>query len=115
MIKKPSELKQEVRETMMGGKGAVQITHLLQGDEFANKGRLFAKMVLKPGCSVGNHQHKGDFEAYYILKGEGVVDDNGILQPVTSGDLVYTQNGECHSIENTGDSDLEFMALILFV
>ncbi|GAB6085556.1 cupin domain-containing protein [Alkaliphilus crotonatoxidans] len=114
MIKKPHELKNEVREAMMNGKGSVQITHLLQGEEFANKGRLYARMTLKPGCSVGNHQHQGDFEAYYILAGKGVVDDNGILKPVATGDLVYTKNGEAHSIENTGTVDLEFMALILF-
>lgn len=116
MIRRAEEMKQEVVVGMRGGQGEVQITHILQRekDEFANKGRLYAKNVLKPGTSIGLHEHVGDFEAYYILSGEGTVDDNGEKTAVKAGDLVLTRNGQRHSIENTGNVDLVFMALILF-
>lgn len=116
MIRKAEEMRQEVIKEMRGGQGDVQITHILERDkdEFAGKGRLYAKNLLKPGVSIGLHEHVGDFEAYFILSGEGTVDDNGVKTVVKPGDLVLTHNGQKHAIENTGDMDLEFMALILF-
>lgn len=116
VIRRGQDMKQETVAGMRGGQGEVQIVHILERekDEFANKGRLYAKNILKPGTSIGLHEHVGDFEAYYILSGEGTVDDNGEQTVVKAGDLVLTRNGEEHSIENKGDADLVFMALILF-
>ncbi|EMJ3922691.1 cupin, partial [Clostridioides difficile] len=31
------------------------------------------------------------------------------------GDVVYTADGEKHSIENIGEEDLEFVALVLYM
>ncbi|KJS88176.1 MAG: cupin [Peptococcaceae bacterium BICA1-8] len=116
MIKKSADLKREVVQSLKGGNGAVEMVHLLEADknEFNGKGRLFARNTLKPGASIGFHQHEGDAEAYYILSGEGTVNDNGTIKVVQTGDVVYTSHGESHSFENTGTTDLEFMALILF-
>jgi len=116
MIKHLEDLRQDTVPEFRGGKGEIQITHFLEveKDEFNSKGRLFAKNVLKPGSSVGFHEHVGDSETYVILSGEGLVDDNGDQLSVKPGDVIITRNGEKHSIENTGTSDLEFIALILF-
>ena len=83
-------------------------------EQLQGKGRLFARNTIKPGSSIGNHLHKVDFETYYILSGEGTVDDNGVTSVVKAGDVVYTSGGDSHSIENTGKIDLEMIALILF-
>lgn len=116
MIKHLEDLRQDTVSEFRGGKGELQITHFLEveKDEFNAKGRLFAKNVLKPGASIGLHEHIGDTETYVILSGEGVVNDNGDAKPVKVGDVIITKNGEKHSIENTGAFDLEFLALILF-
>ncbi|KGK86248.1 cupin [Desulfosporosinus sp. HMP52] len=116
MIKHPEELRTDSVSNFRGGKGEIQMTHFLETekDEFKGKGRLFAKNVLKPGTSIGLHEHVGDFETYVILSGEGMVDDNGEQKSVKPGDVIITKNGEKHSIENTGTVDLEVMALILF-
>ncbi len=116
MIKHLKDLRQDTVSEFRGGKGELQITHFLEveKDEFNAKGRLFAKNVLKPGASIGLHEHIGDTETYVILSGEGVVNDNGDAKPVKVGDVIITKNGEKHSIENTGVFDLEFLALILF-
>ncbi|MFZ5944630.1 MAG: cupin domain-containing protein [Bacillota bacterium] len=116
MIKKPADLKRQVVAGLKDGKGEVEMVHLLETDknEFNGKGRLFAKNTLKPGCSIGFHKHEGDSEAYYILSGEGLVNDNGTIKTVSAGDLIFTPEGESHSIENNGNQDLEFIALILF-
>lgn len=115
MIKRADELKKDIK-TLFDGKGNVQILHILDMDQFSGKGRLFAKITLAPGSSIGFHQHNNDFETYFITKGEGIVNDNGTTTKVSVGDVVYTPNGESHSIENEANNptDLEFMALILF-
>lgn len=115
MIKRASQLTTEVFSERFGGKGQLQVTKLLEMDELQGKGRLYALNVLQPGSSLGWHEHKGDVEAYYILKGEGTLDDNGTKVTVAAGDVAFTSNGEFHSIENTGQVDLEFIALILYV
>ncbi|AHF06078.1 cupin domain-containing protein [Desulfitobacterium metallireducens] len=116
MIKCFKDLRQDNVSEFRGGKGEIQITHFLEveSNEFNSKGRLFAKNVLKPGTSIGLHEHVGDTETYVILSGEGLVNDNGDPKSVKPGDVIITRNGEKHSIQNTGTSDLEFIALILF-
>ncbi|MGI6285682.1 Oxalate-binding protein [Moorella humiferrea] len=117
MIRRAHELKEEKVTGFKGGQGEVTILHILEEgkNEFNGKGRLYARFTLKPGTSIGLHQHSGDFEAYYILKGQGLVNDNGTETVVKAGDMILTRNGESHSITNNGDEDLEYMALILYV
>ena len=116
MIKHLEDLRQDTVFEFRGGKGEMQITHFLdvEKDEFNAKGRLFAKNVLKPGTSIGLHEHIGDFETYFVLSGEGLVNDNGYQKFVKPGDVIITRSGEKHSLENTGTLDLEILALILF-
>ena len=108
MIYRSEDLQFEQRTGERNG----SITHLLSTEQMHGKSRLFARIVLKPGARVPEHRHEGDFEAYYILSGSGRVDDNGTSKEVKAGDVILTDCGESHSLENTGDSDLEFMALI---
>ena len=115
MIKRAKDLPFEVVAKRFGGKGEIAITRLLETDQFQGKGRLFAHNKIKPNSSIGLHQHTGDFEVFYILKGEGIADDNGSKSPVKAGDVVLTGNGESHSLENTGSADLEYIALVLYV
>lgn len=117
MIKRAADLKKQTVAGLKEGKGSIEMIHLLDAekDEFSGKGRLFCKNILKPGCSIGFHKHEGDSETYYILSGQGEVNDNGTKYQVKAGDVVYTPHGESHSLENTGDTDLEFIALILYV
>ena len=114
MLKHNNELRREPIESLRGGKGVTEFTHLLEKEQFHDKGRLFAHARLVPGASIGYHKHEGDFETYYVFKGEGTLNDNGKERPVKAGDLVFTNVGESHSIENTGTEDLELIALILF-
>lgn len=97
-----------------GGKGHILAAELLNDEDFAGKGRVFNHCVLKPGCSVGQHRHAGDFEVYHVLSGNGLYFDNGELKPVTAGDVMICKDGEEHMLENNGTEDLEFIALILY-
>lgn len=114
MIKRAGTITEEIKPTMLGGKGEIKFIHLLEGAEFQGKGRLFSRILIKPGCSIGYHQHKGDVEAYFVLKGEAAYYDNGEKTILKPGDVAFTDNMQSHSIENEGTEDVELIALILF-
>ena len=112
MIVRKDELHSEQRENMRGGEGMVTFTHLEDAQQLSN-GRLFATLTLPPGSSIGPHAHEGETEYYYILRGTGEVAEADGTKQVEPGDVVITGNGASHSISNTGDDTLEFVALIL--
>ncbi|MEN6438670.1 MAG: cupin domain-containing protein [Syntrophobacter sp.] len=115
MVRQARELRSEKIQEMRGGKGEVKVIHILEKEEFHNKGRLFAHNILKPGTSIGMHPHEGDFEAYYVIRGEGMFyEDGGVKNPVRQGDLGVIEVGKSHGLENTGTTDLEVIALILY-
>lgn len=115
MIRKAEEMRFENIKEMRGGEGEVKVIHIMERNEFYNKGRLFAHNILKPGTSIGLHPHIGDFEAYYIIKGEGIFfEEEGVENPIKQGDLGYIEVGKSHAIKNTGETDMEVIALVLF-
>ena len=99
-------------EKMCGGTGSTLIERLV-GPEAGEKCRLFARVILKPLCSVGYHEHHGECETYYVLCGKGVYDDNGTERSVKAGDVMVCPSGQGHAIRNTELENLEFIALIL--
>jgi len=114
MVKRSSSYEVQVNENMRGGDGSVKIEHLLTKDELNNKGRLFAKIILEPGCSIGHHIHEGEMEAFYIISGEAEYDDNGESVTLKPGDTTHTPGGSGHGIKSVGSIPLEMIALILF-
>ena len=114
MIKRKESMQVDVHQDFLGGKGTLKNTHFLEKENAADSGRLFSKSLLSPGSSIGAHTHQGDFEVYYILSGKALVTDNGKEHILEAGDAIHTPNGSSHSIENVGEKDLEYIALILF-
>jgi len=114
MVKRKGSYTVQKNENMRGGDGIVVIEHLLTGEELYEKGRLYAKITLEPGCSIGHHVHEGEMESYHIICGEAKVSDNGEIVTVNAGDTVLTVCGEGHLIKNIGNTALEFIALILY-
>lgn len=115
MVKKEHELRMQEVNNLRYGKGSAKIYHIIEGEELKNKGKMFTKIVLPKGASIGPHDHTEDFEVYYILKGQGLVDEGDKKIIVNEGDSVYTADGNQHSIENIGDNDLEMMAVVIYV
>jgi mannose-6-phosphate isomerase-like protein (cupin superfamily) len=113
MIKTHAEMDREVRERMRGGHGSVEILHVFHPQELKGKTRLFARLRLLKGASIGFHVHEGEEEIFYILKGTGLVSEGAEPRSVGPGDAVLTGGGAGHAIENPGDEPLEFLATIL--
>ena len=47
-------------------------------------------------------------------RGEGEYNDNGTIRTVVPGDRTFTPSGFSHGMANNGDTDLVFMALIIY-
>lgn len=114
MIKTTEDFKTELREHMRGGDGTVTVTSFVSAEELNQKGRLFGKITLKPGCGIGFHIHESDSELFYIIKGTAVYDDNGTAVTVSAGDVTLTPAGTGHAIKNESDEDVELIALIVY-
>jgi mannose-6-phosphate isomerase-like protein (cupin superfamily) len=112
MHKKRNEMKTEIKEKMRGGEGKTELVHLVDCENEKNI-RMLAEITLKPGCSIGDHNHENETEYFVILSGEGVVNDNGTEKPVKAGDVVVTGNGASHSIRNKGAVPLVLHAIIV--
>ena len=105
---------QKVNAADNGGKGFYLRERLADGVENLGPAvKTYAQITILPGTEMAYHQHVGDFEFYYILKGEGEYNDNGTVIPAKPGDVFKCNDGEWHAISNTGEEDLVFMALIV--
>ena len=113
MIRKANECPVEHREQMRGGPGTVHITNFVNKEELYNKGRLFGKITLEPGCGIGFHIHENEEEIFNIIKGTAVYNDNGTEVTVTAGDVTICGAGTGHGITNKSDETVELTALIV--
>ncbi|MGM0507682.1 MAG: cupin domain-containing protein [Fusobacteriota bacterium] len=95
------------------GKGFVDAFAYLKSEDLSNGLQGFNVMELRPNSEIGYHQHVDDEEIYFILSGSGIVNDNGESKNVTSGDLIYTAQGEFHGLKNKSNEVLKFIAFII--
>ncbi len=109
------EIKQLKTETKLNneGKEKMFMTDLADFDVSDPRIRLFSLVQVKPGEEVQYHIHIGESETYFILSGQGIYNDNGNKVDVVPGMVTLTPSGQGHSIRNTGDEMLVFIALIL--
>lgn len=109
----PSEKCNRRDACIQNGKGIIHIKDLADKAGMYDHGRMFAHIVIDPGCSLGYHEHHHETEFYYIIKGEGVFSDNGKEVVVRPGDVCVTGGGEGHSMENRTEEPMEMIALVI--
>ena len=111
MITRKADRVTGLRENMRGGNGTVKLTPCCA--ELPDNARLFSEIVLEPGVSIGYHVHENETELFYFIKGSGRVNDDGQFYDVCAGDSMMTANGHGHGVENTGDTNLVIVAVII--
>ncbi len=114
MVIKSENCKTEDRENMRGGDGVVKMTHFVGKDELLGKGRLFSRITLEPGCSIGRHVHEGDSEIFVVERGCPTYDDGGTLVEAKPGDVLVCPAETSHSIANNTDETVDIIALIVY-
>lgn len=103
----------EVKTNMRGGDGTVRLDAFMETSKLPVHYRLFSELTIEPGCSIGRHVHEGESEIFYVLEGQGVLDDNGTARTVQCGDVCVCYDGEAHAIANRSDKTLRFLACIV--
>ena len=78
MIRRKDEMEPVTRHELQKGMGDVTFHTFMTKEEAYGSGRTFARVVFEPGTSIGIHEHHGEFEGYYVLKGQALVTDNGV-------------------------------------
>ena len=71
-----------------------------------------AHAVLKAGESSLVHKLKTSIEIYYILEGKGIMYIDDESEEVQPGQVVYIPANSRQYIENTGDEELKFLAIV---
>ena len=114
MIRTEKEMGIKHYAHMRGGKLSDSAVKFLEAADSYGAGSFFGKAAIPPGGSIGYHEHKGEFEIYYILEGTAKVNDAGKDAVLHPGDMMQCRDGSSHSIENIGDKDLVFLAMVLY-
>lgn len=114
MVRRKDEIRLREVEHAQGGDGTVVFHDWLLPEEAKGHGRVFSRLVIPPGCSIGYHSHEGEFEAFYVLEGEAAVNDNGTEVILHPGDMHLCENGAGHGTRNhCSDKELVMLALIM--
>lgn len=113
MIRRKEDVNVRKVTNAQNGNGDVFFHDWLLAGEAANHGRVFSKLVVPSGSSIGYHQHIKEFEAIYVLEGVATVNENGKEELLYPGDMSLCRDGESHSLTNNGESDLVVIALIM--
>ena len=75
-------------------------------------GYSLAHAALSPTKASLPHRFISASEVYYILKGEGIMHIDDETQIVRAGDTIYIPPKAVQSIENNGETDLEFLCIV---
>ncbi len=96
------------------GKGDFYGFLLMEGDEFTGAARVYNMMHMLPNCKLGYHPHDGETEVFYIVSGKGIFTDDDKEFDVEAGDVLLTGTGHGHALENKGNEELVYAALIYY-
>ena len=98
MVRRNENLTHLFNEHMKGGTGTVEVIRVLEPGEYESGIKLIAKLVLRPGCSLGYHTHEGEEEIIHVLSGCAVYNDDGAMNRLSAGDSCVCLSGHGHSI-----------------
>jgi len=113
MVRHRSEMTSETRYNMRGGNGAVTFLDMMKPDETYGKMRVCSEISMEKGCSIGRHPHEIEAELFIVKSGIATIDDNGTIKKCYPGDIIYTGNGEEHSLMNEDEETLVVYALVI--
>ena len=111
MITRREQHGHSIREFMRGGRKHVQFEDL--SARLPERMRVFSILTLIPGASIGYHVHENETELFYFLEGNGRFQDDDQFYDISAGDSTATFSGHGHGVENTGDTNLVLLALII--
>lgn len=80
MIRRSDEFRLE-RRPIANGIGDLTFHHKFTPEEMFGKCRLCSEITLAPGDTIGEHAHTGEFEFFYLLRGNWSVSPGTKAKP----------------------------------
>ena len=70
------------------------------------------RVTVQPGAKNPPHRHTASEQVWIALRGNGqlLLEGGGVL-PFTQGDVVRFEDGELHGLENSGNSEFEYLSV----
>ena len=100
MVITDNEMKRERVDNAFKGDGHLDLVHILEGAQLTGKLEALDLYILPERCSLGKHFYVGETAYLYCLEGSGVIDDNGELKEIETGDGAIYKSGEFFSVRN---------------
>ena len=97
---------------LRGGVGETGKIALFGGEALPWNLKLAAILELEPGVSIGQHDHTGEWELFYLLEGELHGLEMGREIVLRPGDSTLTGGGQEHRLENRGTAVARVLAVI---
>ncbi len=99
---------------LVGGSGTCRWKTIINGMHLPGAWNVVEYVVIPPGASCGQHQHRQTEEIYYILTGTAQMHIDGSPVQVHAGDLITCPIGTTHGIANHGEQDMRFFVVEVF-
>lgn len=78
---------------------------------YTGKNLQLVLMTLQPGEEIGSEVHEDRDQFFRIEEGSGVIDIDGVENPVEDDIAVIVPAGAQHNVRNTGDEPLQFYTI----
>lgn len=112
MIIRAEDTNRVLTSNARGGTGTLDKRDFVL-EKMPENAKMFAHIKLEPGCSLGVHQHTGEYEVFFFHEGEITLTDNGVERKMHPGDFAICRDGESHGIANHTDKPASLFAAIL--
>lgn len=113
MITKLQDRVNYTKENVKGGIGPIDFKEIVSSKQLSSKIKMLSTLTYPKGSGIGYHTHVGESEAVVIIKGKGIVNDDGNEYEVNVGDVNVCFENHYHSIRNESDEDLQIVALVI--
>ncbi len=111
-LRRASDMQELPLARCHNGEGDLRWTEVLElSANAARRLNFFHDDILKPGVSVGIHDHHHDEEYYYIISGMGIMTLDGKEFEVGPGDTAAVYSGGSHGLRNHSDCDLRILVV----
>ena len=84
--------------------------YLLKDNAFGNN-LVLSSTFLRANQKTNGHEHKGQEEVYFFMKGKGEMQINEERFDVKEGDIICIEDGDFHRVFNTGHLGLYFICV----
>ena len=78
---------------------------------YTGKNLQLVLMTLPPGEEIGEEVHEDRDKFFHIEEGSGVIDIDGVENPVEDDIAVIVPAGARHNVRNTGDEPLQLYTI----